>query len=283
MAKLITNDDTLRQYLPNVFATVKGEVSLFDKIKVDIDLAENWVIETFVSSKTFDDICGYADDKPIKVITAKLIASEALRRAIPSLDLVLTPNGFGVVSNQNIAPASKERVDRLIGSLADYRDECIANLLYSLQDCNVGQWVESSQGKFFGASLFPNFNKFETLEEMNDADDKWQKYLELRAKAIDIENSIAEEFISMPLLETLRKYNINDMLEVAQMHVCDSIQYEVLRVLRGESIRTKKMMDVVNYIRNNPDLFPEWHASETAKLFSPPIFKNKKESRGYFF
>lgn len=39
--KLITNDDTLRQYMPNVFATFKGEVSLFDKVKVDIDLAEN--------------------------------------------------------------------------------------------------------------------------------------------------------------------------------------------------------------------------------------------------
>ena len=99
MAKLINNDDTLRQYLPNVFATVKGEVSLFDKIKVDIDLAENWVIETFVSTITFNTICGYTTDNPIRIITAKLIASEALRRAIPSLDLVLTPNGFGVVSN----------------------------------------------------------------------------------------------------------------------------------------------------------------------------------------
>lgn len=100
MAKLITNDDTLRQYLPNVFATVKGEVSLFDKVKVDINLAENWVIETFVSTNTFNTICGYAEDNPIKIITAKLIATEALSWAIPSLDLVLTPNGFGVVSTQ---------------------------------------------------------------------------------------------------------------------------------------------------------------------------------------
>ena len=114
MAKLIYNDDTLRQCLPNVFATVKGEMSLFDKVKVDIDLAEHWVIETFTSIKTFGAIQGYVDSNPTKIITAKLIASEALRRAIPSLDLVLTPNGFGVVSNQNVAPASKERVDRLI-------------------------------------------------------------------------------------------------------------------------------------------------------------------------
>ena len=36
--KLINNDDTLRQYMPNVFATVKGEVSLFDKVNIDLDL-----------------------------------------------------------------------------------------------------------------------------------------------------------------------------------------------------------------------------------------------------
>ena len=52
--KIITCEVELRKYLPNVFATVKGEVSLFDKVKVDIDLAENWVIETFVSTKTFN-------------------------------------------------------------------------------------------------------------------------------------------------------------------------------------------------------------------------------------
>ena len=281
MAKLITNDDTLRQYLPNVFATVKGEVSLFDKVKVDIDLAENWVIETFVSTKTFNTICGYTADNPIRIITAKLIASEALRRAIPSLDLVLTPNGFGVVSNQNIAPASKERVDRLIGSLADYRDDCIANLLPAL--VGARQWLSSKQCEFFAASLFPNFDKFNSLDAMDYAVDKWQKYLELREKAIDIENSIAEEFISPQLLVTLRKNCISDMLELSQMHVCEAVQYEVLRVLVDKPIRTNKMLSVVNFIRNNPESFPEWHASETAKLFAPPIYTNLKTNTGYWF
>ena len=110
MAKLINNDDTLRQYLPNVFATVKGEVSLFDKVKVDIDLAENWAVNSFTGEVLFSDICSRSADDPLRILSAKLIVTEALRRAIPSLDVVLTPNGFGVVSNQNIAPASKERV-----------------------------------------------------------------------------------------------------------------------------------------------------------------------------
>ena len=278
MAKLINNDDTLRHYLPNVFATVKGEVSLFDKVKVDIDLAENWVIETFVSSKTFNTICGYVEDNPIKIITAKLIASEALRRAIPSLDLVLTPNGFGVVSNQNIAPASKERVDRLIGSLADYRDDCIANLLPLLS--RESDWLGSVQASFFGVTMFPDLA---ITDQVKGTGSKWERYLSLRPNILDIEASLAEEFFSPELMARLRNEVLRKTHTADLARVINAIRGQVVDLLNGGSIRIRDMIDVVNHIRCYPDLFPEWHASETAKLFSPPIFKNKKESRGYFF
>ena len=278
MAKLITNDDTLRQYLPNVFATVKGEVSLFDKVKVDIDLAENWVIETFVSTKTFNTICGYSDDNPIKVITAKLIASEALRRAIPSLDLVLTPNGFGVVSNQNVAPASKERVYRLIGSLADYRDECIANLLPAL--VGASQWLTSSQASFFGETLFPDLA---ITDQVKGTGSKWECYLSLRPKILDIEASLAEEFFSPELMVQLRNEVLRRTHTANLSRVINAIRGQVVDLLNGGTIRMRDMIDVVNHIRCNPDLFPEWHASETAKLFAPPVFRNEKKASGYFF
>ena len=278
MAKLINNDDTLRQYLPNVFATVKGEVSLFDKVKVDIDLAENWVIETFVSTKTFNTICGYVEDNPIKIITAKLIASEALRRAIPSLDLVLTPNGFGVVSNQNVAPASKERVDRLIGSLADYRDDCIANLLPLLS--RESDWLGSVQASFFGETLFPDLA---ITDQVKGTGSKWERYLALRPMILDIEASLAEEFFSPELMVRLRNEVLRKTHTADLARVINAIRGQVVDLLNGGSIRMRDMIDVVNHIRRFPDLFPEWHASETAKLFAPPIFKNKKEARGYFF
>ena len=33
----------------------------------------------------------------------------------------------------------------------------------------------------------------------------------------------------------------------------------------------------------NPESFSEWHLSETAKLFGPPVFRNEKKATGYFF
>lgn len=278
MAKLITNDDTLRQYLPNVFATVKGEVSLFDKVKVDINLAENWVIETFVSTNTFNTICGYAEDNPIKIITAKLIATEALSWAIPSLDLVLTPNGFGVVSTQNIAPASKERVNRLIGSLADYRDECIGNILPALG--GESQWLTSSQALFFGETLFPDLA---ITDQVKGTGSKWERYLALRPKILDIEALLAEEFFSPELMVRLRNEVLRKTHTADLARVINAIRGQVVDLLNGGLIRMRDMIDVVNHIRCYPDLFPEWHASETAKLFSPPIFTNLKTNKGYWF
>ena len=278
MAKLINNDDTLRQYLPNVFATVKGEVSLFDKVKVDIDLAQNWAVNTFTGEVLFSDICSRSADDPLRILSAKLIVTEALRRAIPSLDVVLTPNGFGVVSNQNIAPASKERVDRLIGSLADYRDECIANLLPAL--VGATQWLTSSQAAFFGETMFPDLA---ITDQVKGTGSKWERYLALRPKILDIEASLAEEFFSPELMVRLKKEVLRKTHTADIARVINAIRGQVVDLLNGGSIRMRDMIDVVNHIRRYPNLFPEWHASETAKLFAPPIFKNKKESRGYFF
>lgn len=49
-----------------------------------------------------------------RIIANKLLAVSAYHAAIPFVDLQQTPNGFAVVSNNNLAPASKERVERLI-------------------------------------------------------------------------------------------------------------------------------------------------------------------------
>lgn len=63
---------------------------------------------------------------------ARAVCLAAAREAVPQLDLVLTPTGFGVVSNQQTAPASRERVSALAESLR--RDASLARdlLLHAL-------------------------------------------------------------------------------------------------------------------------------------------------------
>ena len=198
--KLITTDEQLRSNIPNIIASVKGEVPFIERLALFLDLAEDWVKTTFTSESTFNTICGYTDSNNIKILCSRLVVADALRRAIPSLDIVLTPNGFGVVSTQNLAPASKPRVDRLVGSMLAHRDDCIAALLPEL--VGASKWLTSPQADFFGSTLFPDLGIVDAVGGATGS--KWEKYLELRPQVIDLEASLAEEWFSPELMSALR-------------------------------------------------------------------------------
>ncbi len=279
MSKLITTDEQLRSHLPNMVASVKGETPFIERLSLFLDLAEDWVINTFVSTATFNTICGYTDANPIKALTSRLVVADALRRAIPSLDIVLTPNGFAVVSTNNLAPASKPRVDRLVGSMLAHRDDCIAALLPEL--VGASKWLVSDRATFFGSTLFPDLAIVDSLGSVQGS--RWEKYLELRSQVIDLEASLAEEWLSPELMSALRSENLRGDLTEKRSEIVRQVKVQVVGYLRSGSFNSRRLADIVNYIRLNPEFFSEWHTSETAKLFAPPVFRNEKKASGYFF
>lgn len=277
--KLITTDEQLRSHLPNIISTVKGETPFIERLSLFLDLAEDWVKTTFTSESTFNTIAGYTDSNNIKILCSRLVVADALRRAIPSLDIVLTPNGFGIVNSSNVAPASKPRVDRLVGSMLSHRDDCIAALLPEL--VGASKWLSSSQADFFGATLFPDLAVVDSVGGATGS--KWEKYLELRPQVIDLEASLAEEWLSPELMSALRSENLRGDLTEKRSVIVRQIKAQVVAYLRGGSFNSRRLADIVNYFRLNEDDFKEWHQSETAKLFAPPVFRNQKKASGYFF
>lgn len=277
--KLITTDAQLRAHIPNIIASVKGETPFIERVAHFLDLAEDWVRTTFTSESTFNTICGYTDSNEIKIICSRLVVADALRRAIPSLDIVLTPNGFGVVSTQNLAPASKPRVDRLVGSMLAHRDDCIAALLPEL--VGASKWLTSPQADFFGSTLFPYLGIVDAVGGATGS--KWEKYLELRPQVIDLEASLAEEWLSPGLMSALRSENLRGDLTEKRSVIVRQVKAQILGYLKSGSFSSRRLADIVNRIRENKDDFPEWHRSETAKLFAPPVFRNEKKAKGYWF
>lgn len=133
---LITDNETLRRFIPNIIREVKGETPLFDKLAPFLERAEQWFCHHFVPAELLDAVAAEA---------AHIVAVEAYRLAVPQLDLVLTPNGFATVGTQNLSPASKMRVDRLVGGLLSERDKALAQLLHNLP--SVEGWPDSPQGR----------------------------------------------------------------------------------------------------------------------------------------
>lgn len=93
MSYLINDNKTLKKYVTNTLKAVAGELSLFDKIQYHLLQAEQWLTDTFVSSDTMSRIRTYSNNTPLLHYCRIITAAEAMRHAVPQLDLILTPNG----------------------------------------------------------------------------------------------------------------------------------------------------------------------------------------------
>ena len=275
---LINNDEQLRQYLPNVLATCEGEISLFDKLQFHLNNAEQWLAENVAALEFFETAHGANGDDAQRSLACQIVVAHAFHAALPSLDLVLTPSGFGIVSNGNIAPASAERVARLSESLLLLRDNLIDQLLFQL--CQNSSWCETPQGHYFSATLFPSL---ELSRLAGHTSDLWEHYRVLRQQLLSIEYELATKYISEALYARFRQHVLQQSLTASELPIVVNLKNIEIELLAGKPLNYVLLTSLVNDIRSNPDDFPEWQSSPTAQLFCRPSFQNTKESHGYWF
>lgn len=361
---LISSDTILRQYIPNVFATVSGEQSLYEKLGIELQLSEQWltthvlsdtILNQLTTTNSLEDTSSTVTDTTqttagdvgasstvidttqttaqptnendanqqrettnvqLKTLASRAIVSDAFVHAIPSLDLVLTPNGFGIVSNQNVAPASSERVERLIQSLITNRDLAIDALLRLL--LQSADWRATTQAKYFLATLFPTLSSLcsqlsttpstkttQTTQTTKTTLSLWDKYTSLHSPLILIEQELADKYISPELYARLRNTQTTitpqtttttaqstNVTDANQQHIVTNTQPQTLitslrsielALLQGNPLPYRQLTAIVNNIRLHPADFPEWHNSSLAQLYAEPAFQNTKSSRGYWF
>ena len=114
-------------------------------------------------------------------------------------------------------------------------------------------------------------------------------YQQLQPKVLLIQQRLANEFFSPELIAALledvrsRKYTYQSAYYTLRRNVIDTIRSLILEELNGHPVHPQAYYDLVNTIRNNPTVFPEWQSTATATLFEPNVFKNKKKSAGYWF
>ena len=291
--RLITSSEQLDALLPNIQVTVTGETPLTQKMAPFLSATEKWVCDVFTGETVFDTICSLAEENSLRAATTQVVVYEAFRRAVPHLDVILTPNGFGIVNNQNIVPASKERINRLLDTLLENRDAALLQVLALL--CSNSEWLSTSQALFFRATMFPNMEVTLRLPSSpfwgkEGGAGRWMLYLSIREKAIVIEQFFAAQYLSVELMDVLRsEVQSGQYRSMLHQRICRTLQAVEIRCLQSTDptawmhFEHNALFDIVNTIKDNPEEFPEWHSSKVAELYNPTIFENKKESKGFWF
>ena len=272
---IIGNNEELCRFVPNVAVTVSGESTLYGKIYPWLEVVETDLLEDVIGSVSLSDNA----HRKILLLAQFVEANTALAMAVPSLDLVLTPNGFGVVNTTNLAPASKERVERLIAKCHETASRSIDLLISALAD--VPEWLTSKQGKFFYSTTLTY--PYQTAKACNiDIAETMTAYKRLVAAASVIEAEYAEKWISDAVMARLRAALIdNSAAHMAEKNLGYMVRSLVIRELNGEHRDCNALRYLVNQIRNSP-AFPEWAESDTAKAYNVEPYKNDKRKGGYW-
>ena len=275
------DNETLRKLLPNYIQPGMGEDKLIDKIAPYIDAAETWA-NGYIATSEFTD--HYEHLKPLR---DDIVAARALYLAAPALDVTMHPNGLAVVNTDSLAPASVERsrefrktldrqtidsIDRFIAAVTS--DEAVWSTFY----------LSNPLTNILRASIFYNCAD---LIAHTGIEHSWDQYINTLRKISAIEVDIAEKFISWALLTEMRANKGPQAAQESPLYI-NAIQI-IKRVLadalkeEGKHLLYERLRIIVNEIRKHPDVFPQWHNSDTAKLYDPPVFRNDRNSGGYFF
>lgn len=273
----IETNTELLSFIPNVFASVKGEDPLIEKVKGYLKVSELWLNANVADHATFGQLL--TDGKEDLVGQLKrIVALDAFYRAVPSLDLVLTPNGFGVVSNQNVAPASKERVANLRANLLMERDMTILQVVQALH--GYEKWCESVPGKSFGSLIIQSIDVAVECGENTPSFRFWQEH---RREMLGVQRMVAINFVSPKLMSRLCHDLLHAVATDNETILIDMIHAFIVSSLKEEQQQYSDLENMVNFIKKHPDEFPEWASSDTALLFEDFNFVNKKESKGFWF
>ena len=274
----VTSQKLLHSVFGNEVVAVEGESTLFDKIRLELASSEDWLISQIVGDATANSM---EEGSTIFNMCVSIVSCDALRRAIPALDLVLTPNGFGIVQNSNVVPASKERVERLIHSCVVRRDHAIERLYPML--ARHDSWQNSEQRKFWARSPLQSFALVDVWNKGKDFESRYDALIAMRNEASPFVMKLSERYISSAVMGriSLAMCSMGDSdSEKNDRELCSHVANIVVRHLNGNIFKHQLVDPIVNFLRENDD---DWRNSEVAELYDAATFKNKKDSKGYFF
>lgn len=284
---MITSDEQLRAIIPNLQRTAASEPTWFERIRPFIDNARQYIRRCIIDPDNPDP----DDNIGAEQLTAHidtLTAWRAWADAIPMLDLVATPNGFGVVSNQNIAPASRDRVTASLKAAVARADAEAITLVRIL--LGNPYWLSSPQGQKFW-TLYPSPEALAT--DLRADGLPFGTYLANSRPLIHAERTLAQNILSDDALEFLRNLANYEITDPDNYEGHADQDYQILHAARHAVILRIQGDDRFRHACRHLQRLLDtatgsatadiWRQSQQYKAYKTPPFQNEKESSGFFF
>lgn len=258
-----------------VLTATQATADVFNSLSDIIDTASaETVISFFPTDTTEADL---SDDLLEEL--RRYICFSAFYTGIPLLDLVLTDTGFGVVSNQNLAPASRERVDALRVLVRNCRDDAADRMLYLLP--SLKGWGESVVARFRISSLLYTGRQ---LREYGGRPDAYRSDLKTLFPAISEAEEIIRSFVGREEIDEILQHIRTNSLTNEETMILSALRRAIgFYIVDKLPAFRKEVDDVVNVLEDNLSIFTAYAGSEAYKVKHFEHYKNDKDDTTYFF
>lgn len=262
-----------------VTTAIRDSVDVFTAMDVYLLTAERMIREEYIGQTLFENFDTLPED--VQEEAKKAICLEAFYIAIPFLDLVLTSTGFGIVSNTNVAPASKDRVASLSNQVKNSRDNALDGLLILLHELENDNWNKQPVAQFQIASLFWKAQDLRSYAGMPDA--YRTDLLKLRPRISEAEEISRSNISSVyfdHLITSVRTNQISDDDSLIIMLLRSAIGAHLANSMR----QFRALMDrIINTLEDNIEKYPVYQESEAYKVKHFEYYKNEQEDSTFFW
>ncbi len=256
-----------------------------------------WFVK-YLGSGLVETIAG--DDPPEELFqkVKPALANLTYLEALPFLNLVLTGSGFGVISNQSLAPASADRVRALAAGLFEAATNFLDSLLEFMEE-NTEDYPDWNQCSLSPGSLIPNATVFDSRIKINNSRVKFISLIPhiKEVETLQLANILSDEFLSELILGS--DQNVKPLVEYACAYWAwermvapsfepgekkpESFIYAEKKLLyaKMDDLQARKtgeayMLQALGYLNKNLDLYP------TYKEFAYEAPYENQQENGFF-
>jgi hypothetical protein len=278
MAMLVNSIEEFVKYVPTARGTDWAPLNPYME-EADFEM------EIFSFGKDLLDAIKALDEtNQIRKIACKIHCLLGYHHAIPFTDLIQTETGFAVTNTQNLAPASKERVERLIIWCVDQIDVLTDMLTEAIRGNNtlLTEWKKFGGYKQIFDCLFLSGNDFAKWAKIEGR--KRAAFLNAKPDIVTLQLNLLAPVISKKYLsEIIEMLQNSAITEDAKpvITLCKQVLGQVYNKNQDEA--TKTLNEITNLLESDSSKYSVYFASPEYSLRHSANYVNNQADPIYFF
>lgn len=223
-------------------------------------------------------------DNDIRKIANKIHCLLGYHHSIPFTDLIQTKTGFAVTNTGNMAPASKERVERLIAWCDDQINTLMDLLTESIRmNSNLlSEWKKFSGYPQIFDCLFVTGIDFARSAQVEG--NKRTVFLKEKPNLVSIQNNVLAPVVSKKYLAELISMVSNNNITTDAAPVitlCKQVLGQIF--IKNNDNALKTLNEISNLLESDTTKYSTYVSSPEYTLRHSANYENKQEDSTYFF